>query len=116
MFLGIPDFEMVLACTQAVMDGWSGDADQQQQERVTNGTCKTAPNARNTTAVNTFLGRYWAVNDVAVAWYLRGEALTKLGRTAEADEAYKTLKEKYSCGYAWDPKGPALWNVADAAK
>jgi tetratricopeptide (TPR) repeat protein len=115
--LGKPDYEMVLACTQAIIANWTTDADRMQAQRIADNTCASAvpTNTKNTQAVNDFNANYWALNDVAVAWYLSGEALTKLGKTTEAKEAYRTVTEKYSCGYAWDPHG-WFWNVSDVAK
>lgn len=115
---GENDAEMTLACVQVIIANWSADADKMQSERIAANTCESAvpSNPRNAQAVQNFNAKYWALNDVATAWFLSGEALTKLGQQKEAREAYQTVITKYSCGYAWDPKGPWFWNVADAAR
>ena len=116
--LGKPNYEMVLACTQAIIANWGTAADKLQAERMADNTCASAvpANPKNTQAVNAFHAKYWALNDVATAWFLSGEALTKLGKTAEASAAFQTVIERYSCGYAWDASGPWFWNVAEAAQ
>jgi hypothetical protein len=108
--------EVLLACTQLIIDRWAGEADKQQAERVNSGCRVTPPDTKDAKSVDSFLASYWAVNDVGTAWFLRGEALTKLGRTTEAKEAYKTVRDKYSCAYTWDPAGKLFWNVSDAAQ
>ena len=105
----------LLACTQLIIDQWSSQAVQQQAERVNGGTCTVTPDPGNTQAVEQFHASYWALNDVATAWYLRGLALRKQGRLAEAQAALGTVTNNYSCGYAWDPGQKAFWRVADAA-
>jgi hypothetical protein len=115
--LGDNDPDMVLACTQTIIANWSIDADKLQTDRMDSNTCVTAvPSPKDTNAVNAFHAKYWALNDVATAWFLSGEALTKLNKTERAKEAYQTVVKKYSCGYAWDPNGPWFWNVAEAAQ
>jgi hypothetical protein len=106
--------EVRLACTQLIIAGSTGAADKQQAERVNSG-CTVTPDPKDTKAVEKFIASYWAVNDVGTAWFLRGEALTSLGRTTEAKEAYRTVIDKYSCAYAWDSHG-WFWSVADAAR
>ena len=58
--------------------------------------------------------RYWALNDVATAYFIQAEAYRKAGDLAKAREAYKTIIEKYAFGQCWDPKG-WFWKPADAA-
>lgn len=58
--------------------------------------------------------RYWALNDVATAYFIQAEAYRKAGDLAKAREAYKTIVEKYAFGQCWDPKG-WFWKPADAA-
>ena len=106
----------VLACTQLITDQWSGQAVQQQAERVNGGICTVTPDPSNTQAVDQFHASYWALNDVATAWYLRGLTLRKQGRLAEAQVAFGTVTNQYSCGYAWDPSRKVFWRVADAAR
>lgn len=109
--------EVCLACTQLIIDRWTGPADEQQAERVKSSICRVTPDPKDAKAVDKFFASYWAVNDVGTAWFLRGGALKSLGRTTEAKEAYRTVIDKYSCAYAWDPPPHGwFWSVADAAK
>jgi hypothetical protein len=60
------------------------------------------------------VNEYWALNDVGTCYFIRGEALTKLKRNAEALAAFKTLKDDLYYSQAWDPRG-WHWAPADAA-
>jgi hypothetical protein len=104
-----------LACTQVIIDRWTSDADQQQTSRLTNSICKDKPKHGDNTELQDFLASYWAVNDVATAWLLRGYALDSLGRTDEAKLAYQTVVNKYSCGFLWDPTQKEFWSLETIA-
>lgn len=65
-------------------------------------------------ADNAEIHRYWALNDVATAYFIQAEAYRKAGDSEKAREAYKTVVEKYSFGQCWDPKG-WFWKPAEAA-
>ncbi len=56
----------------------------------------------------------WALNDVGTSYFIKGEALLKLGRNEEALAAYKTVKDQYYYAQTWDPKG-WFWSPAEAA-
>ncbi|NNF40529.1 MAG: beta-glucanase precursor [Woeseiaceae bacterium] len=57
---------------------------------------------------------YWALNDVGTCYFIRGEALMKLQRDAEAIAAYKVVRDELYYAQAWDPKG-WHWSPSDAA-
>ncbi len=57
----------------------------------------------------------WALNDVATALYIQGEAYRKANMKDEATEAYKSIVDNYGFAQTWDPKG-WFWKPADAAK
>jgi tetratricopeptide (TPR) repeat protein len=57
---------------------------------------------------------YWALNDVATAYHIQGEAYRKAGRLEEARKAYQTVIDKFSYGQCWDPKG-WFWKPAEVA-
>lgn len=57
---------------------------------------------------------YWALNDVGTSYFIRGEALAKLGRKSEAVAAFKVVTDELYYAQAWDPKG-WFWSPADAA-
>ena len=60
------------------------------------------------------VNEYWALNDVGTCYFIRGEALTKLRREAEAIAAFKVVRDELHYSQAWDPKG-WHWAPADAA-
>ena len=57
---------------------------------------------------------YWALNDVGTSYFIKGEALTRMGRKAEAILAYKVVRDELFYAQAWDPKG-WFWSPAEAA-
>ncbi|MBI3323763.1 MAG: tetratricopeptide repeat protein [Candidatus Omnitrophica bacterium] len=57
---------------------------------------------------------YWAVNDVATSYFITGQALLAQGQVKEAQQAFKTVIEKFPYAQAWDPKG-WFWKVAEGA-
>ena len=58
---------------------------------------------------------YSTLNDVGTSYYIRGEALMKQNKNAEALAAYKVVTDDFYYAQAWDPKG-WFWAPADAAK
>lgn len=59
--------------------------------------------------------KYWALNDVGTCLFIKGEALMKLDKKAEALAAYKELLEKLGYAQCWDTRG-WFWRPAEAAK
>ena len=57
---------------------------------------------------------YWALNDVGTSYFIRGEALLKLDKKAEAMAAFKAVMDQFSYAQTWDPKG-WFWSPAEAA-
>ncbi|MBF0522143.1 MAG: tetratricopeptide repeat protein [Candidatus Omnitrophica bacterium] len=58
---------------------------------------------------------YWALNDVATAYYIQGQAYQQADKKDEAKKAYTTVIEKYTFGQCWDTQG-WFWKPAEAAK
>lgn len=77
--------------------------------------CKSPPDPKDEAAKNAFWGEAWALNDIGVLWFLRGEAYYGLQDWPKAREAYQTVIDDYSCAYAWDPRG-WFWEVEKAAR
>lgn len=59
--------------------------------------------------------KQWALNDVGVAYLLKGQALEAQENKMGALEAYKFLIEKLSYAQCWDPAG-WFWSPVDLAK
>jgi tetratricopeptide (TPR) repeat protein len=57
----------------------------------------------------------WALNDVATALYIQGEAYRKANMKDEAKEAFKSIVDNYGFAQTWDPKG-WFWKPGEAAK
>lgn len=58
---------------------------------------------------------FWALNDVATAYFIRGEAYFKSDMLDEAKEAYQKVLDDYSYAQCWDPRG-WFWKVAAGAE
>ena len=58
---------------------------------------------------------YWALNDVATSYFIRGQSLLAQGRAQEAEAAFKTVIERFPYAQAWDPQG-WYWKVAQGAQ
>ena len=56
-----------------------------------------------------------ALNHAGTCYFIKGEALGKMNKKAEAMAAFKTVIDDLSYSQAWDPQG-WFWTVADAAK
>jgi hypothetical protein len=113
--LKMGDYNKVLACTDKATQWWTVQAKEQQAERMESGICSITPEPTNQAAVEEYLAKYWAVNDVATCWYIRGQALERLDRPSEAKAAYKMILDNYLCAFAWDPKG-WFWHIYGAAR
>ncbi len=58
---------------------------------------------------------YWALNDVGTAYYIKGEALKKMGKVEEAKKAYQKVVDEFFYAQCWDPQG-WFWKPAEAAQ
>lgn len=63
----------------------------------------------------TLANDYWALNDVATAYYIKGRALEKRNDVASARMVYGEAVKKYPYAQCWDPKD-YYWSVAVAAR
>ena len=57
----------------------------------------------------------WALNDVGTAFFIKGEALKKVGDNKKARKAYKQLVDNYYYAQCWDPNG-WFWKPAETAQ
>jgi hypothetical protein len=107
------NFEKALACTKVTIARFAGDADEQQATRLQANECKKTP-AKEEKERDAYFGSYWALSDVAAAWFIRGQVLEQQKNCKEAKEAYQAIVAKYNCAYIWDPRG-WFWNAAKGA-
>lgn len=96
--LDAKDYQGVKIYTSKCIDLYEKDAKEQQA-----GLTDYAPKEK---AFN-----YWALNDVATCYFIRGEALTAQGKTDEARAAFEKIVNELSFAQCWDPKG-WFWKVA----
>ncbi len=107
------NFEKALACTKVTITRFAGDADEQQATRLQANECKKTP-AKDEKERDAYFGSYWALSDIAAAWFIRGQVLEQQKNCKEAKEAYATIVAKYNCAFIWDPRG-WFWNAAKGA-
>ncbi|MFC1510614.1 tetratricopeptide repeat protein [Candidatus Omnitrophota bacterium] len=97
------DFDAVLAYTNKCIEFYSIQAREMQE------SLSQYPLGRS----NIF--NYWALNDVATAYFIQAEVLRATGKVREAKKAYRELVSEYRFGQCWDPKG-WFWKPAQAAE
>jgi tetratricopeptide (TPR) repeat protein len=58
---------------------------------------------------------YWALNDVATCWFIKGLAFVKENKNDDAKKAFETVINDFSYAQCWDPRG-WFWKQAQGAK
>lgn len=99
------NYARALDCTQICINRYSQEAKNQQQYLTQQGGFATGEN----------IPRYWALNDVATCWFIRGEIYRAMREIKRARKAYQQILDNYSYGQCWDPRG-WYWKLADGAK
>jgi hypothetical protein len=107
------DYEKALSCIYEVELRWSEKAREQQMEKEQS-DCKYTPDPNDQAAMQDFWGKYWALNDVGLSLFMRGEILREQGKCSAGRESYETVIKEYSCSYGWDPRN-WYWSVAEGA-
>lgn len=110
------NYEKALVCTYELERRWTIQAKEQQAEKEQS-DCEYTPDPNNKPEFDRFWADYWALNDVAIGWFVRGEIFRKQGKCPEAREAYTVVIEEYACAYACDSAScNSFWNVAGGAR
>ncbi len=102
--LGQNDLEAVLAYTNKCVELYAAEAKKMQASLT------DYPQGSNDA-----IFAYWALNDVATALFIQGEAYRKADMLDEAKKAYQRIVDEFSYGQCWDPNG-WFWKPAEAAK
>ena len=98
------DIESVLAYTNKCISLYAAEASKMQ-----------ASLKDYASGSNDEIFKYWALNDVATAYYIQGEAYRAANMKDESKEAYSKVVQDYSFAQTWDTKG-WFWKVAPAAQ
>ena len=101
---GKDDIEAVLAYTNKCLELY-GEAAKKMQSSLTD-----YPMGKKED-----IFKYWALNDVATALFIQGEAYRKANMMDEAKEVFQKLISEYTYGQSWDSKG-WFWKPAEAAQ
>ena len=59
---------------------------------------------------------YWALNDVGTCLFIKGQALAKMGKEAEANRAFQDILGSYGYAQCWDNNNQWFWKLGDAAR
>ncbi|MCK5706036.1 MAG: tetratricopeptide repeat protein [Candidatus Aureabacteria bacterium] len=59
---------------------------------------------------------YWALNDVATCFFIKGKSLLNIDKDDEAKEIFLMIIKNYGFSQCWEPELNIFWKVADAAK
>lgn len=97
------DTEKAFAITQQVIDLYGAEADRQQA------ALKAMPNTKED------IDQVKSLNDVATAYFIRGESLMRQQKAAEAIKTFRLIIDKYPYAKAWDQYG-WYWSVAEKAQ
>lgn len=98
------DVEAVLAYTNKCIELYADKATEMQA------SLKDYPQGENSEIFS-----YWALNDVATAYFIQGEVYRKAKMLDKAKEAYQIVIDKYKYGQCWDTGG-WFWKPAEAAE
>jgi hypothetical protein len=102
------DFAKAIELAQECINRWESDALKQQLVLT-----QAPSNGKVTDDEKRKIFASWALNDVGTAYFIKALSLEKLGKTADAKEAYKQVT---TLPYArcWDPQG-WFWSPAEVA-
>lgn len=62
------------------------------------------------------INSYQTMNDVAVLYFIRAEALMHQGKTEESIALFNDLKKQYPFAQAWDPSRGSYWSIAEKSQ
>ena len=109
--LNAGDYEHAIDQAEATIREWSASAlylQQKKMQEIGHLVDFTGdPNERRS------IFKYWALNDVAAAYYILGQAQDHQGNYAKASRAFQQVVIHYSLAQIWDPKG-WFWSPVDA--
>lgn len=98
------DIEAVLAYTNKCIELYADKAAEMQAD------LKEYPQGENSEIFG-----YWALNDIATAYFIQGEVYRKAKMMDKAKEAYQVVIDNYKYGQCWDTGG-WFWKPAEAAQ
>ena len=100
--LGKRNFDQVYVLTNECIEGSS-----QQADALARAVREFPPKGKE--------GLYKVMNDVAVCYFIKGEAFMREGKTEQAKQTFKEVVEKYPFAQAWDPRG-WFWSIKEKAE
>lgn len=102
------DFAKAIELTQECITRWESDATEQQAALT-----QAPSNGKVTDEEKKEIFANWALNDVGTAYFIKALSLEKLGKTADARDAYNIVI-RFPYARCWDPKG-WFWSPAETA-
>ncbi len=107
------DYAAAIEQAQATIEEWGEWASRLQAKKMKEAGGYLPYNGGTTEAQKIF--NYWALNDVAAAYFILGKSLDAQGRYPEAAKAFRNLLLHHSLAQVWDPRG-WFWAPADAVQ
>jgi len=105
------DLDGAIAQAQATIQEWSPWAMQLQQKKLAEVGHLVDYSGQESEKKTIF--NYWALNDVAAAYFILGKAYDEKRDFAHAARAFQQIANHYSLAQVWDPKG-WFWAPVDA--
>jgi len=108
------DYDLASRQAQALIDLWGEDAIQLEKlKKKEQGTFMLyKPGQREQYQA---IHNYWALNDVAAAYYILGEIADQQHRYAQANQDFSAILTKFQLAQLWSTKG-YFWNPAETIK
>ena len=108
--LNAEDWDRAITQAQATIEEWSPQALYlEKKKRAEVGHLVDYGSASD----SRMIFKYWALNDVAAAYFILGRAQDQKGNYAQALGAFQQIVMHYSLAQIWDPKG-WFWSPVEA--
>jgi len=110
-YLNTHHYDQAIEQAKATIQEWSDWAAklENQKAREAGGLLPYTGEVREKQAIF----NYWALNDVAAAYFILGKAYDEKENYLQANEAFRQIVQHYSLAQIWDPKG-WFWSPVEA--
>ena len=107
------NYALAVDQAKATIDEWGEWAGQLQAKKMKEVGSVLSYDGSAASAQKIF--NYWALNDVAAAYFILGKSLDAQGRYTEAAKAFQHILLHESLAQVWDPKG-WFWSPSEAVQ
>jgi len=103
--------DIAIAQAQATIEEWGSYADQLQKQKLAEHGSLIGFDGSEERKKAIF--KYWALNDVASAYFILGKAYDEQGKYTLAQKAFQQILTNYDLAEVWDPRG-WFWAPSEA--